>query len=342
MSGQPSGILQKLGKKVTKDEKAAIKADTAYKTSIATLVESQVRMHDTEMPKTMNEMQRLEITRLQVTQSSLKHIISLQSGLAEQVTERCGVMHPVVEAVDASADIVAFVERVTSGKPKPPKAEYEPYDPKVNRRLSVAGPVTLSLPTGSSAGSRRASMNLVSPSPMSPSSGGSPMQAQAATLMVASVAMPPKPAVAAPTPRDSPVLQVRALFDYTGETQPELSFKKGDIITVTEKDESGWWQGELKGVIGAFPSGWVEDLSGTGVSGGPPKGGAPRAEEPPPEPERQARAIYAFKKEQEEEIDVNVGDLLMVDVDDGSGWIYGLNQTSGEGGRFPANYVEYL
>jgi hypothetical protein len=337
MSGQPAGILQKLGKKATKDEKVAIKADTVYKAAIATLVEAQVRMYDVEMPKTMSELQRIEITRLQVTQSSLKHIVSLQSGLAEQVTERCGVVHPMLDAVDASADIVAFVERATSGKPKPPKADYEPYDPKDNRRLSLAAPLTLA-PNSTMRG-HSGSVSLLSPR----SSVGS-AQPRAATIVAASastatltpakssvVAAPVSPA---PTPR-GPALKVRALFDYTGETEPELSFKKGDIITVTEKDESGWWQGELNGERGVFPSGWVEELTS-------PASGPPQIVEPPPEPEKQARALYAFRKEQEEEIDVNVGDLLVVDVDDGSGWIYGFNQTSGEGGRFPASYVEYL
>lgn len=295
-------------------------------------------MYDVEMPKTMSELQRIEITRLQVTQSSLKHIVSLQSGLAEQVTERCGVVHPMLDAVDASADIVAFVERATSGKPKPPKADYEPYDPKDNRRLSLAAPLTLA-PNSTMRG-HSGSVSLLSPR----SSVGS-AQPRAATIVAASASTaatvtPAKSAVAAapvspaPTPR-GPALKVRALFDYTGETQPELSFKKGDIITVTEKDESGWWQGELNGERGVFPSGWVEELTS-------PASGPPQIVEPPPEPEKQARALYAFRKEQEEEIDVNVGDLLVVDVDDGSGWIYGFNQTSGEGGRFPASYVEYL
>jgi hypothetical protein len=54
--------------------------------------------------------------------------------------------------------------------------------------------------------------------------------------------------------------QCRALYDYAAENPDDLSFKEGDIINVMDKsDPSGWWQGELNGVSGFFPSNFVED-----------------------------------------------------------------------------------
>ena len=52
----------------------------------------------------------------------------------------------------------------------------------------------------------------------------------------------------------------RALFDYDVSDEHLLSFKKGDIITLIEKDAKGWYVGELKGKSGSFPTEYVEIL----------------------------------------------------------------------------------
>jgi len=52
---------------------------------------------------------------------------------------------------------------------------------------------------------------------------------------------------------------VRALYDYQGENETDLTFKEGDTITVLDDtDPSGWFHGELNGVQGYFPSNFVE------------------------------------------------------------------------------------
>ena len=42
----------------------------------------------------------------------------------------------------------------------------------------------------------------------------------------------------------------------------QLNFKKGDFITITQKDEGGWWEGTLDGKTGWFPSNYVKDARG--------------------------------------------------------------------------------
>jgi len=55
--------------------------------------------------------------------------------------------------------------------------------------------------------------------------------------------------------------QCRALYDYDAENPDDLSFKEGDIITVLDKtDPSGWFEGEVNGVRGFFPSNFVEEI----------------------------------------------------------------------------------
>lgn len=57
--------------------------------------------------------------------------------------------------------------------------------------------------------------------------------------------------------------RARAVFDYVAEEENELSFKEGDIITITYQDDSGWWEGELAGKSGLFPGNYVELIAET-------------------------------------------------------------------------------
>ncbi|CAG5124058.1 unnamed protein product, partial [Candidula unifasciata] len=51
----------------------------------------------------------------------------------------------------------------------------------------------------------------------------------------------------------------KALYDYKASQTDELSIKAGDVINVYEKLGDGWWEGELRGVRGIFPSTYVQE-----------------------------------------------------------------------------------
>ncbi|KAM8853300.1 F-BAR and double SH3 domains protein 2 isoform 3-T3 [Synchiropus picturatus] len=65
---------------------------------------------------------------------------------------------------------------------------------------------------------------------------------------------------------------VRALYDYEGQADEELSFSEGAVIRLLNRDtqtDDGFWEGELNGRVGVFPSVLVEDLTENGeISGG--------------------------------------------------------------------------
>ena len=71
---------------------------------------------------------------------------------------------------------------------------------------------------------------------------------------------------------------MKALYDYEARRPEELSITQGELIVVTNKDFSGWWDAELKGKKGVIPGNYVQDYT---PSTAPPLIAAPQ---PKPKP----------------------------------------------------------
>ncbi|KFV51498.1 SH3 domain-containing protein 19, partial [Gavia stellata] len=54
--------------------------------------------------------------------------------------------------------------------------------------------------------------------------------------------------------------KARALYDFHGENEDELSFKAGDTITELESIDEDWMSGEIQGKSGIFPKNFVQIL----------------------------------------------------------------------------------
>ncbi|XP_025086760.1 SH3 domain-containing RING finger protein 3-like [Pomacea canaliculata] len=76
----------------------------------------------------------------------------------------------------------------------------------------------------------------------------------------------------------------RALFSYEASEKDDLPFKKGDIVSLRRQIDDNWYQGELNGQIGVFPSSYVQVL-------------VPLPQIP------QCRALYDFQLDDENEKD---------------------------------------
>ncbi|XP_017284684.1 F-BAR and double SH3 domains protein 2-like [Kryptolebias marmoratus] len=79
---------------------------------------------------------------------------------------------------------------------------------------------------------------------------------------------------------DSSVSFAKALYDYAGQTDEELSFPEGAIIRILNREtheDDGFWEGEFNGVVGVFPAVLVEDLSGVSENGDGQKEGSAQA-----------------------------------------------------------------
>lgn len=54
---------------------------------------------------------------------------------------------------------------------------------------------------------------------------------------------------------------VLALYTYVAQSSDELSFHKGSVISVLDKEGGEWWKGEVNDKVGLFPSNYVQPLT---------------------------------------------------------------------------------
>uniref|UniRef100_A0A7S2X8U0 SH3 domain-containing protein n=1 Tax=Lotharella oceanica TaxID=641309 RepID=A0A7S2X8U0_9EUKA len=105
-----------------------------------------------------------------------------------------------------------------------------------------------------------------------------------------------------------------ALMEFWEEVDEEklFGFSTNDKINITDKSNSDWWKGEIEGKEGFFPAPSVRLLGST------------------PRPfmlNAIYEAIWSFKSEREDELDLKEGDLLYV-IAAHSGWCIGHKITS--------------
>lgn len=330
-NNQQSPHIEKIAKKMKMDSKKAAGADKKYSESVDAFRHLQDKFYDEEMPRLLDDYYRMEQSRMEAILQAFRSYVDLQRGISPEVLASCERMAKNVDSINLQSDLQAFVGEKRTGSQRPDRCVYEPYNPELQRCVrgdSMSG----SMPA---ARAPMAAVGVMSGSPSNTQiSAPRPVTQPRGSPAVA----PRQAAPAAAAPAYQGIGQCRALYDYNPDDANELAFREGDIITILQKDASGWWQGELRGRIGVFPSAdWVEEIAGGGG------GGAVHA---PPPPARvvqpqvpQCRALYDYAAENELEISIAPGDIITVEGDE-DGWYIGVNQTSGLRGRYPSNYVE--
>lgn len=89
---------------------------------------------------------------------------------------------------------------------------------------------------------------------MEPAAPAVPRRARPGVVGAAAPAS--KDAGAAAAPSSTTVV---ALHNHQASEAGELEFRKGDVITVLRKDDSGWWEGRTPdGKKGIFPANYVK------------------------------------------------------------------------------------
>lgn len=54
--------------------------------------------------------------------------------------------------------------------------------------------------------------------------------------------------------------KVKALYDYDGITDVELSFIAGDVLTLIDKPSTNWWWCEFQGFEGYAPPSYLQEI----------------------------------------------------------------------------------
>ncbi|XP_074855483.1 dynamin-binding protein isoform X2 [Carettochelys insculpta] len=148
--------------------------------------------------------------------------------------------------------------------------------------------------------------------------------------------------------------QARALMSLSAQLEEELDFREGDVITIVDIPEPGWFTGELEGRRGIFPEGFVELLCPLRVVGGPERPGPSKiysssgvADVPLEDESGQERgkepvgtygiALYQFQALEPNELDFDVGDKIQIVEVLEDGWLEGVLR--GRRGVFPHRFV---
>ncbi|CAG5135714.1 unnamed protein product, partial [Candidula unifasciata] len=146
-------------------------------------------------------------------------------------------------------------------------------------------------------------------------------------------------------------------FEYTAEQEDELSLKVGDIVTNVKTSDGGWWEGELHGKKGLFPENFVQLVQRREPASLEPKREPPQRKSvrelankfkdmsvsgPPKKKEKQKRCkvLFEYKKENDDELELAVGDIVDFHKEVEDGWWEG--SINGRQGVFPSNFVEIL
>jgi hypothetical protein len=139
-----------------------------------------------------------------------------------------------------------------------------------------------------------------------------------------------------------------ALFDYTGNTEGQLSFSKDDKITVLGKTENGWWRGELKGKVGHFPGSYVREEGAAEKEVLSPKASASldsiaSARQPTMKAlaiKSKAIAVHKYAAQDNNQLSFEPNDEITVLAKAANGWWSG--ELRGKIGHFPGSYVREI
>ncbi|GFO47281.1 Sh3 domain-containing kinase-binding protein 1-like [Plakobranchus ocellatus] len=153
-----------------------------------------------------------------------------------------------------------------------------------------------------------------------------------------------------------PAVEAVVEYEYIAEQEDELTLKVGDIITGVQTAEGGWWEGELNGKKGMFPENFVKLVKrrdkeekqkatqrksvrvlAEKFKDGIPMGGAPPKKK---EKKKLCKVLFEYKKENDDELDLAVGDLVEFHKQVEEGWWEGT--LKGKHGVFPSNFVEMI
>uniref|UniRef100_A0A8C3DCR4 Sorbin and SH3 domain containing 1 n=1 Tax=Corvus moneduloides TaxID=1196302 RepID=A0A8C3DCR4_CORMO len=145
-----------------------------------------------------------------------------------------------------------------------------------------------------------------------------------------------------------------AKFNFNGDTQVEMSFRKGERITLIRRVDENWYEGRISGTSrqGIFPVTYVEVLKRPVVKNAidypdPPVSLSPsRSVTASPQvlglDAASYQALYSYTPQNDDELELRDGDIVDVMEKCDDGWFVGTSRRTRQFGTFPGNYVKLL
>ncbi|XP_074238767.1 sorbin and SH3 domain-containing protein 1 isoform X46 [Saimiri boliviensis] len=159
-----------------------------------------------------------------------------------------------------------------------------------------------------------------------------------------------------------------AKFNFNGDTQVEMSFRKGERITLLRQVDENWYEGRIPGTSrqGIFPITYVDVIKRPLVKNPVDYVDLPFSSSPsrsatasPQQPQAQQRritpdrsqtsqdlfsyqALYSYIPQNDDELELRDGDIVDVMEKCDDGWFVGTSRRTRQFGTFPGNYVKPL
>ncbi|XP_044896414.1 sorbin and SH3 domain-containing protein 1 isoform X49 [Felis catus] len=159
-----------------------------------------------------------------------------------------------------------------------------------------------------------------------------------------------------------------AKFNFNGDTQVEMSFRKGERIALLRQVDENWYEGRIPGTSrqGIFPITYVDVIKRPLVKNPVDHIDLPFSSSPsrsatasPQQPQAQQRrvtpdrshtsqdlfsyqALYSYIPQNDDELELRDGDIVDVMEKCDDGWFVGTSRRTRQFGTFPGNYVKPL
>uniref|UniRef100_A0A8C3SSW0 SH3 domain-containing protein n=1 Tax=Chelydra serpentina TaxID=8475 RepID=A0A8C3SSW0_CHESE len=169
-----------------------------------------------------------------------------------------------------------------------------------------------------------------------------------------------------------------AKFNFNGDTRVEMSFRKGERITVIRRVDENWYEGKISGTNrqGIFPVTYVDVLKRPLVKNAVDYPELPMSHSPnrsttaSPQPSHHSlragpdlteseksyvvrplfqsdaqlsyQALYSYIPQNDDELELRDGDIVDVMEKCDDGWFVGTSRRTRQFGTFPGNYVKLL
>ncbi|CAI5774084.1 and SH3 domain-containing 1 isoform X10 [Podarcis lilfordi] len=159
-----------------------------------------------------------------------------------------------------------------------------------------------------------------------------------------------------------------AKFNFNGDTQVEMSFRKGERITLIRQVDENWYEGKIPSTHrqGIFPVTYVDifkqpvlkntlDYGSLSFCHSPNRSLTTSPQQPQvlplgtsldrnhaPQDMLSYQALYSYVPQNEDELELRDGDIIDVMEKCDDGWFVGTSRRTQQFGTFPGNYVKLV